>query len=147
MPQPPTLHPWHPGLNSRDIIAYEHYLAGLLAEFVPFKNCRLHFPPSGTTARADWLPNERRLLIPLRGREDEGLLAVFSARQVPARAARSVLPFIEKIAGLCVEQVRLLKAAMTDPATGLANREYLIDALSETRHIRLRASCSAQRIG
>ncbi len=119
-----------PGLNSRDIIAHEHVVRDLLAEFAPFKEYRLHFPPAGTEAHAEWLPRERRLLIPLRGVAGEGLLGVFAVRPLSARAARQALPLIEKIAALCLEQVRLLKAAAIDAATGLTSRDRLLEAAS-----------------
>ncbi len=127
MPQVPT--PRRPGLNSRDIIAHEHILRDLLAEFAPFKEYRLHFPPQGAEVSVEWLPRERRLLIPLRGAADEGLLGVFAARPLSARSARQALPLIEKIAALCVEQVRLLKAATIDAATGLSSRDRLLEAV------------------
>ena len=130
MPHVPFSHPVLPALSSRDIIAHEHLLRDLLAEFVPFKEYRLYFPPREAEAAAEWLPRERGIMIPLRGTGGEGLLGVFAARPTPARAARRILPVVEKIAALCVRQIRLLKAASLDADTGLNRRDRLLDAVS-----------------
>lgn len=125
-------------LERRDLIRHEHALKDALAGFIGFKSYSLYFPsdpPREPTPR--YLPGERKLLVPLI--RDGGFLGMFMARGVKILAPKTVLPLIEQAAALCLENLRLVKAASSDRVTGLANADCLAAALE--REVGLVQSC------
>ncbi len=124
-------------LAPQDLIAFEHFLKDALAPFLPCKSASLYFPqslPEETAAsfgpdgdRPAHLPEEGRVLLPL-AREGT-LLGVFVAKGVRLAAPRTQLAALPAAAALCLEHIRLSKAAATDPVTGLANRGSLLAAM------------------
>ncbi|WP_256128261.1 tetratricopeptide repeat-containing diguanylate cyclase [Desulfolutivibrio sulfoxidireducens] len=124
-------------LTPQDLITFEHFLKDALSAFLPFRSSSLYFPQSlpGDTARsigADFnqavhLPEEGRVLLPLAF--EGGLLGVFVAKGVRMAAPRTQLAALPAAAALCLEQIRLYKAAVADPVTGLSNLPRLLAAM------------------
>lgn len=124
-------------LSPQDLITFEHFLKETLAAFLPFRSSSLYFPQSlapDTAAsfgphfdRAAHLPGEGRVLLPLA--LDGEFLGVFVAKGVRLAAPRTQLAALPAAAAMCLEQIRLTKAAATDPVTGLANQWRLLAAM------------------
>ena len=114
-------------LARQDLITFEHFLKDALSPFLPFKTYSLYFPQSlseETAAsfgpgldQAAHLPEEGRVLLPL-AFEGE-LLGIFVAKGVRMAAPRTQLAALPAAAAMCLEQIRLYKAAVTDRITGL----------------------------
>ncbi|MBG3877365.1 diguanylate cyclase, partial [Desulfovibrio oxamicus] len=115
-------------LTRRDLIVFEHRLRDAMARVLPFKAYSLYFPRAASGPEPLWLPQERKLLVPLMHQGQQ--LGVFVARGVPARTARALSPVLPGVAGLCLENLQLYKASLTDPVTGLATRQHLLDAIA-----------------
>ncbi|HEU6438372.1 MAG TPA: tetratricopeptide repeat protein [Nitratidesulfovibrio sp.] len=115
-------------LTRRDLIAFEHRLRDAMARVLSFKAYSLYFPRAASGPEPLWLPQERKLLVPLLYEGEQ--LGVFVARGVTARAARALSPVLPGVAGLCLENLQLYKASLTDPVTGLSTRQHLLDAIA-----------------
>ena len=64
----------------------------------------------GAGWRAEYLPDERKLLVPLAlGGE---LLGIFQARGVRMRAPKSMLPLLSRMGSVCVEKLLLYKRSI-----------------------------------
>jgi diguanylate cyclase (GGDEF)-like protein len=134
-------------LTSHDLIANERRLKDALAAFVPFKSYSLFFPSSLSDRtreafgeRCDtplFLPAERSLMLPLTSEGE--LLGVFMAKDVRLASPKAMLPALSQAAGLCLENLRLYKASVTDQGTGLSNQGFLTSALE--REIALVQNC------
>lgn len=124
-------------LEREDLLLYEQFLKNSLAAFFSFKSHSLYFPQSiseGMLAsfgpdldQVSYLSPERRLLLPLAA--NGALLGVFVAKEVRPAPAKSVLALLPKAAAQCLEIIRLRKANVTDPVTGLFNQPHLTGAL------------------
>ncbi|MGJ3521615.1 tetratricopeptide repeat-containing diguanylate cyclase [Nitratidesulfovibrio sp. D1] len=115
-------------LNRRDLIAFEHRLRDAMARVLSFKAYSLYFPRAASGPEPLWLPQERKLLVPLLHQGEQ--LGVFVARGVAARTVRALSPVLPGVAALCLENLQLYKASLTDPVTGLATRQHLLDAIA-----------------
>lgn len=118
----------HVGLTRRDLIAFEHRLRDAMARVLSFKAYSLYFPRAASGPEPLWLPQERKLLVPLVHQGEQ--LGVFVARGVAARTVRALSPVLPGVAALCLENLQLYKASLTDPVTGLATRQHLLDAIA-----------------
>ncbi len=124
-------------LEREDLLLYEQFLKNSLAEFFTFKSHSLYFPQSlsgGMLASfgpdlsmPSLLSRERRLFLPLTA--DGALLGVFVAKEVKPLPQKTVLALLPKAAALCLENIRLYKANVTDPATGLFNPPHMLRTL------------------
>ena len=128
-------------LDSLDLIQLEPLLCSGLRQFFEFKGYTLHFPlvkdndrlsgPPPTPA-VEYLPREKKLLLPLRrpGRlpgEAEGpLLGVFVARGVTA-GVKKIMPLLPAAVALCLENLGFYKQSLRDPLSGLLRRSRLLD--------------------
>ncbi len=128
-------------LTRQDLIGWEHALKDSLQAFVQFKSYSLYFPPPEATAEhlpePAYLRGEQKLLLPLA--LDGELLGMFMARGVRPAVPKSSLPLLARAASLCLENLRLSKAARSDAATGLANRQCLTEAME--REVGLVQAC------
>lgn len=125
------------GLVRQDLITFEHFIKDALSPFLPFKTSSLYFPQSlsGETAaafgpgldQAVHLPEEGRVMLPLAS--DGALLGVFVAKGVRMTAPKARLASLPAAAAMCLEQIRLYKAAVTDPVTGLSTQAALVSAM------------------
>ena len=111
-------------LDRRDLVEYEHALKDALRRFLPFTSYSLFFPRQGEEAgvfEPEYRAADGELLLPLvlRGR----LLAWFMARGVKLAAPKSSLRYLQALASSVLERLRLYKQGITDPLTGLANRQ------------------------
>ena len=75
-----------------------------------------------TSGEALFIPKEKRLFLPLV--HDGAILGVFLATGVRLKAARAVPPLLREAATLCLENLLLYKAAISDPVTGLFNEAW-----------------------
>jgi diguanylate cyclase (GGDEF)-like protein len=124
-------------LVRQDLITFEHFIKDALSPFLPFKTYSLYFPPSlseETAAsfgpdfdQAVHLPGEGRVLLPLAF--EGALLGVFVAKGVRMTAPRAQLAALPAAAAMCLSQIRLYKAAVTDPVTGLFTLPGLLAAM------------------
>ena len=134
-------------LTSHDLVAGERRLKDALAAFVPFKSYSLYFPSSLSDRtreafgeRCDtplFLPAERSLMLPLASEGE--LLGVFMAKDVRIASPKAMLPALSRAADLCLENLRLYKASVTDQGTGLSNQDFLTAAIE--REIALVQNC------
>ena len=112
------------GLCRHDLIELEPLLCEALARFFSFTSHGLYFPRENIPLEPQWLPRERKLLMPLV--LDGQTLGVLMAGGVAAKGMRALLPSLPGIVGLCLENLRLHKRACRDSLTDLATREALL---------------------
>ena len=112
------------GLHRHDLIELEPLLCKTLARFFSFASHGLYFPRENIPHEPQWLPRERKLLIPLAiGGQTLGVLM---ASGVAAKGIRSLLPSLPGIVDLCLENLLLYKRAGRDSLTDLVTREALL---------------------
>lgn len=139
-------------LDSLDLIQLEPLLCSGLRQFFEFKGYTLHFPvvkdnergavppppassANSTVPTVEYLPREKKLLLPLRrpgrlpGEADGPLLGVFVARGVSA-GVKKIMPFLPAAAALCLENLSLYKQSQRDPLSGLLRRSRLLDLVA-----------------
>ncbi len=114
-------------LQRRDLLDFEPMLCASLRQVLDFTAHGIYFPKSAPDEQDLWLPKERKLFVPLRLGDET--LGVFIAHGVSAKQARSVLPLLPGIVGLCLENLHLRKQNRTDQLTGLALKRELLDRL------------------
>ncbi|MDR0238892.1 MAG: GGDEF domain-containing protein, partial [Deltaproteobacteria bacterium] len=132
------------GLRRHDLIELEPLLCAALARFFSFTSHGLYFPRENIPREPQWLPRERKLLIPLA--IDGQTLGVLMAGGVAAKGLRALLPSLPGIVDLCLENLRLHKRACRDSLTELATREaLLVRAVSELEQGRQHAESFAGR--
>lgn len=135
-PEPPLLKNNAP-LTGRDLILYEHQLKTCFEDFFVFTAHSLSFPTSIPTSM---LPDDDsnqlrpvlekdRLLIPLV--LDDKLLGIFVARGIEYDQAQKALPFLPAIARTGLRSIRLYRAGISDPLTGLHNHFFLQTAMEK----------------
>jgi GGDEF domain-containing protein len=112
------------GLHRHDLIELEPLLREGFARFFSFASHGLYFPRENIPHTPQWLPRERRLLIPLA--LDGRTLGVFMVSGVAAKDVRPLLPSLPGIVELCLENLLLHKRACRDSLTELATREALL---------------------
>ena len=112
-------------LQPRDLIEYEPRLKEALSRFFRFETHSLYFPKSAFFA-PKWLPEERRLLLPLM--REGRLLGVFAAGGVEIREDQ--LELLVQAAGLCLDNLALFKAGLIESGSGLYFRDCLIHHLT-----------------
>ncbi|MDR1126064.1 MAG: tetratricopeptide repeat protein [Deltaproteobacteria bacterium] len=121
-----------PDLNSLDLIQLEPLLCSGLQRFFEFKGYTLHFPVvkdnEGGSRAAEYLPRERKLLLPLR-RPDGPLLGVFVARGVSG-GVKKIMPLLPAAVSLCLENLSFYKQSLRDPLSGLLRRGRLLDLVA-----------------
>ncbi|MEE0814389.1 MAG: diguanylate cyclase, partial [Desulfovibrio fairfieldensis] len=119
-----------------DLMDMEGLLCSGLAAFFTFKGHALYFPTQNPPDAPQFLPRERRLLLPLVWREE--LLGVLMLHGVRAREVRPLLPALPSVVALCLENLARSRAARTDAVTGLATEDALY-ARMEDEAARVRA--------
>ena len=119
-----------------DLMDMEGLLCSGLAAFFTFNGHALYFPTQNPPDAPQFLPRERRLLLPLVWREE--LLGVLMLHGVRAREVRPLLPALPSVVALCLENLARSRAARTDAVTGLATEDALY-ARMEDEAARVRA--------
>ncbi len=132
-------------LTTQDLIDFEHTLKDAIAEFLPFSSYSLFFPQSLAEqlrrkgCRPEYRPDDGELILPLTLEEpgpDMGEpLGYFVARGVKLSAPKALPPYLAALARAQLEKILLYKRAVTDPLTGLADRDHFLARL--TREIEL----------
>ncbi|GAU07741.1 diguanylate cyclase domain-containing protein [Desulfoplanes formicivorans] len=130
--------PWDRSpLTGKDLIAYEPQLASCFKRCFAFQTHALRFP---TSIPGSMLPEKEgmalrafmehdRVHIPLQA--DDRLLGIFVAGGIDEKDLTPLLATLPNIAAMALETVRLYKATLTDPLTGLYNH-FFLQALLET---------------
>ena len=113
-------------LERTDLMPLEGQLCRALSRFFSFKAHSLYFPKQDTGSLPEYLPNEEKLFVPLRGQDGE-LLGIFTARGVDGAEAKGVLPLLPAIAATCLENLQLYKQNRIEPVSGLLKRRPFID--------------------
>lgn len=111
----------------RDLLDCEQRLRDSLHRVIPFESHALYFPRGTGPDAPEWLPEEEKLLIPLR--RDGELLGIFMARRPDPALVPALLPALPGVVALCLDNVALYKNARTDALTGLATGEALRERL------------------
>lgn len=119
-----------------DLMDMEGLLCSGLAAFFTFNGHALYFPTQNPPDAPQFLPRERRLLLPLVWREE--LLGVLMLHGVRVREVRPLLPALPSVVALCLENLARSRAARTDAVTGLATEDALY-ARMEDEAARVRA--------
>jgi diguanylate cyclase (GGDEF)-like protein len=131
-------------LTRQDLIDLERSLKDAVHAFAPFATYSLFFPREGAPVpelRYDRAARELVLPLALGGET----LAVFVARGLHLAAPKAAPPLLQKLAAGVLEKLLLYKRAITDPLTGLMNREHFTGAL--TRQIEIIRDCLAATSG
>lgn len=111
----------------RDLLDCEQRLRDSLRRVIPFESHALYFPRGTGPDAPEWLPEEEKLLIPLR--RDGELLGIFMARRPDPALVPALLPALPGVVALCLDNIALYKNARTDALTGLATGEALRERL------------------
>lgn len=113
-------------LISQDLITYETRLKEALSRFISFKAYSLYFPTGETSRLPKWLPEEKKLLLPLISNDE--VLGVFVASGAKVNNAQMAL--LGEVCALALENLLLYKQSLIDPASKLYNRQYLISSIA-----------------
>lgn len=126
-------------LARADILEQESLLISRLRHFLSFSGHALYFPTSDLPELPEYLPHERKLLLPLRyGGAALGMLMLHGVR---AREVRPLLPLLSSLAQLCLELLQRVKLCCRDRVTGLATEDVLYGVM-EAEAARVRAQLS-----
>lgn len=115
-------------LARQDLLELEGRLRDSLAKVLRFETHALYFPRDAGPAEPVWLPEERRLLLPLRRGSE--LLGVFMARNAEPAVVEPLLPALPGVADLCLDNLELYKAGRLDASTGLETRQVLVERMT-----------------
>jgi diguanylate cyclase (GGDEF)-like protein len=120
-----------PRLSGRDLVELEHALKDALRVHVPFESYSLFFPESLPEGVGGPVPSyrasARELLLPLVLHDE--LLGWFVARGVRLSAPKSAPLYLAALARAELEKFALYKRSITDPLTGLYNRDHFLGVL------------------
>lgn len=123
-------------LARADILEQESLLISRLRHFLSFSGHALYFPTTDLPEEPEYLPRERKLLLPLRyGGAALGMLLLHGVR---AREVRPLLPLLSSLAQLCLELLQRVKLCCRDRVTGLATEDVLYGVM-EAEAARVRA--------
>ncbi|MEF2145447.1 MAG: diguanylate cyclase [Desulfovibrionaceae bacterium] len=118
-------------LSGRDLVEFEHTLKDALRTHVSFDSYSLYFPESLPEGVGGPEPSYRQgageLLLPLV--LDDRLLGWFVARGVKLSAPKSAPRYLAGLARAELEKLALYKRGISDPLTGLCNRDHFLDLL------------------
>ena len=118
-----------PPLSRGNVMEMEASLCEQLAAFLSFGGHALYFPTEPGPQEAEFLPAERRLLLPLEWQGSP--LAMLMLHDVRGREVRRLLPSLPAIVGLCLENLARRRAAGLDALTGLATEEMLFRQMED----------------
>ena len=123
-------------LARADILEQESLLISRLRHFLSFSGHALYFPTGDLPEEPEYLPRERKLLLPLRyGGAALGMLMLHGVR---AREVRPLLPVLSSLAQICLELLQRVKLCCRDRVTGLATEDVLYGVM-EAEAARVRA--------
>ena len=115
-------------LRRRDLMELEPLLRDSLHAVLPFSAHALYFPQDDALEAAEWLPRERKVLLPLR--RSGHLLGVFMMSGVNGRQARPLLATLPAVAALALDKLAWYKASRLEPVTGLLHGRVLLEHFS-----------------
>ena len=96
-------------LIRRDLLECEERLRDSLLRVISFESHAIYFPQDTGPDGPEWLPEEEKLLIPLR--RDGELLGIFMARRPDPTLVPALLPALPGVVSLCVDNLALYKNA------------------------------------
>ena len=119
-----------PDLGRGDLMEMEAHLCRSIATFLFFSGHALYFPVEGQPENPEFLPRERKLLLPLvwQGRP----LGMLMLHGVRAREVRQLLPILPALLLLCLENLAHIRASYLDTLTGLVTERTLYEQMEET---------------
>ncbi len=124
-------------LSRRELLAFENELVEEIAHFIPSEASSLYFPTKNEPKEALYLEEEEKLLLPLRMKNSEELLAVYLARKPSKESLVKLLPHISHILEIILEKLVLKKVCQRDATTELYTMHSLVDKLShKIQHFR-----------
>ncbi len=113
-------------LTRQDIIESEHALKDAIRSFLPFSTYSIFFQGAGAAPADEPEPEYRRedaeLLLPLC--LDGEMFGWFVARGARLAAPKAALPLMARLTSGVLRELCLQKRVVTDPLTGLYNREH-----------------------
>lgn len=118
-------------LSKRDLLTMENELLDELSLFFSFDVASLYFPTNNKPEKPTYLEEEEKLLLPLKYKGSNELLAVVLARKPNKEELKRVLPCIEGISELILEKLSLKKAIKYDATTELYTKYTLIQRLTQ----------------
>ncbi len=133
-------------LSRRELLALENELVEDISLFIPSEASSLYFPTNNEPKEAIYLEEEEKLLLPLRMKDSEELLAVYLARKPSKEAVAKLLPHISHILEIILDKLILKKVAQLDSTTELHTRYSFVSKLShKLQHFREDFSDNAER--
>ncbi|WP_284690579.1 tetratricopeptide repeat-containing diguanylate cyclase [Salidesulfovibrio onnuriiensis] len=124
-------------LSRQELIDHEHALKDAVSEFLTFSSYSLFFPrtgedpfEAGARAEPEFRKEDGELFLPLVLRGE--LLGYFVARGVRLAAPKVAPRYVMALASAALERIVLEKRVITDPLTGLSNREFFLSELTRS---------------
>ncbi len=118
-------------LIRRDLLEFEELLLADISTALEFSAHSLYFPADEGPLEPVWLPEEDRLLLPLRQSPDKSALGVLLLRGLDAAKVPAFLELAPHLVRLSLEKTALLKAQRQDEITGLLNGHTFVRALEQ----------------
>lgn len=122
-------------LTRQELIDNEHALKAAISGFLTFTSYSLFFPrnmddpvAAGAEAEPEFRREDAELMLPLVLRGE--LLGYFIARGVKLSAPKVGPKYIMALTSAALERIVLEKRVVTDPLTGLNNRDFFLTQLS-----------------
>lgn len=122
-------------LVRRDLLDFEPLLKADIEQLLSFEAHSLYFPvcrPEDEPREPAWLPDEEKLLLPLRqgpAAPLAPLLGVLMLRKPDPQRVEALLPFFPHLVSLWLDKLALIKTARTDISTGLASQAVLLEGV------------------
>lgn len=116
-------------LVEADLPGMEDEICAFLAGFLQFSSHGIYFPKEGENRDLTFLPQEKRLLIPLVWKEK--FLGMLMLAGLRVSRVKRLLPWIQELARLVIERVAVSRAMNQDLQTGLATEECFFDQMEE----------------
>lgn len=113
-------------LTRRDLLLYEDTLCSDLRHFISFDSHALYFPVADELAACEYIPEEKKLLLPLRFHELP--LGIFLLKGVTED--KKVFAGLPDIVQLCLEKIHLCKRERLDEKSGLLRPRFFMEKLT-----------------
>lgn len=117
-------------IKQSDLLELEKDLSLILKDFISFNSLSFYFPVAREEFTTSFLPEEALLLAPLNYHDKR--VGMIRVEGIDKKAAKAILPFIEKIASLALEKTLQEKLGHREPDTGLVSEEYLYRMMEDT---------------
>lgn len=112
-----------------DLLKLEQQLCNNIKLILPFKNYAIYFPQQHIPKKPEWIPEEKKLILPLWYKE--ALLGVIMIHDPEPTLTENLLPVLPGLASLCLSNLELHKKSQLDLITGLMTRQNFIQLLTK----------------